>query len=152
MPSNGGAKVVSHSRFGADARSLRTPALEGPRQWARVLDNCRIGPWLWAGSGIRVAHVVGAAGFGEHLYLLKAQAGARLLQHGHEGQERVVVLQGSYVDGDCRYSIGDITENDHTRIHGLQATEDGPCVCLVATDGSLKFSGFARWIQILLRI
>jgi hypothetical protein len=68
-----------------------------------VLAGRRIGRWRWAGPGVRVAWLNDEAGEGEQLYLLKARAGSKLPDHGHEGAERVVVLEGAFVDGTERF-------------------------------------------------
>ena len=102
--------------------------------------------WRWAGKGMRIAHLQGRGGIGERLYLLKAEPGAALPRHKHQSVERVVVLQGAFLDGEERFERGDVSERDDADWHRPRATAEG-CTCLVATDGPLGMCGIARWVQ-----
>jgi putative transcriptional regulator len=118
----------------------------------RVLAGRRIGRWRWAGPGVRIAWLSDSAGVGEQLYLLKVRPGAALQPHGHEGRERVTVLKGAFLDGGERYGPGDLCESDSAHVHRPVVAPGGECICLVATEGRLRLSGVARWLQPILGI
>jgi len=118
----------------------------------RALAGRRIGKWRWAGPGVRMAWIPGAAGPGERLYLLHVQPGVSLPQHGHHGAERLIVLRGEFTDGDERFGPGDLQECDEQHLHRPVVSPHGDCLCLAATDGPLRLSGVARWLQPLLGI
>jgi putative transcriptional regulator len=71
--------------------------------------------------------------------LLYIPAGCAVPDHGHNGTELTLVLQGAFSDEVDRFGPGDIEvaneELDHTPIADLG--ED--CICLAATDAPLKF-------------
>ena len=95
---------------------------------------------------MRVVPLPEAAGVGEQAYLLVAQKGRGLPNHGHAGFERVLVLEGAFVDGAVRYGVGDISEREGDGLHAPVAG-DARCVCLVATEQPLAMSGPARVMQ-----
>lgn len=85
--------------------------------------------------------------------LLYIPPGQAVPDHGHNGLELTLVLQGSFSDESGTFGVGDIEVADkdveHTPIAG-----DGPaCICLAATDAPLRFSGFLpRVLQPIFRI
>jgi putative transcriptional regulator len=85
--------------------------------------------------------------------LLRIPAGQAVPDHGHQGTELTLVLQGAFFDGNKRYGRGDIDvaneETEHTPI--AEAGED--CICLAATDAPLRFRKLIpRLAQPFLRI
>ncbi len=103
------------------------------------------GWWLPAAPGLWFKPLSRRVDTGEKLYLLKAKAGVPLPEHGHNGYERLVVLKGTFGDHDGLYGPGDFAECDESTVHEPFAKTD--CVCLAATEGPLRFSGVARWVQ-----
>jgi len=73
--------------------------------------------------------------------LLFIPAGQAMPKHSHRGMEMTLVLKGAFRDEDGVFARGDIEianeEVDHTPV--AEPGED--CICLVATDARLKFSG-----------
>ncbi|MDG1458664.1 MAG: ChrR family anti-sigma-E factor [Pseudoprimorskyibacter sp.] len=85
--------------------------------------------------------------------LLYIPAGMAVPDHGHNGIELTLVLQGAFEDEDGRFACGDMevaTEDlQHTPIADI--SED--CICLAVTNAPLRFNSFLpRLIQPLLRI
>ncbi|MEM9844060.1 MAG: ChrR family anti-sigma-E factor [Pseudomonadota bacterium] len=74
--------------------------------------------------------------------LLFIPAGVAMPDHGHNGTELTLVLQGAYSDEHDRFSQGDIEiageDIDHTPV--ADTGED--CICLTATDARLRFHSF----------
>ncbi len=105
----------------------------------------RVGPGVWQHQ-IELAE----SNRGE-LRLIKVAAGQALPEHGHNGSEITLVLRGSYRDATGEYRAGDVAdlcdENEHSPI----ADPVEGCICLIATDGRLKFkSRIARMVQPLI--
>ncbi len=85
--------------------------------------------------------------------LLYIPAGQAVPDHGHNGLELTLVLQGSFADADGTFGVGDVEVADDAVEHTPVAGEGMPCICLAATDAPLKFSGFVpRMLQPIFRI
>jgi putative transcriptional regulator len=109
----------------------------GPRRW--------LTPNLWAA-------VVHAARIDDwRIFILHAPARTRIPSHGHVGGELIAVLAGDFSDGDT-YGPGDFAENAAGRDHELKVGANGPCTCLIAIQGELRWRGWAKLITPLLGI
>jgi len=85
--------------------------------------------------------------------LLYIPAGAAVPDHGHRGTELTLVLQGAFVDETDRFGPGDIEIADEEMDHMPVADIGADCICLAATDASLRFRGIGpRLAQPFLRI
>lgn len=85
--------------------------------------------------------------------LLYIPAGSELPDHGHQGKELTLVLQGAFVDGDERFARGDLEIADQEMEHTPVADIGDDCICLAATDAPLKFNKLVpRLAQPFLRI
>jgi len=73
--------------------------------------------------------------------LIRVGAGRRIPTHTHDGDELTLVLAGGFSDRSGRYARGDVCAADPSVEHRPVADADGPCVCLVVTEGRLRFSG-----------
>lgn len=82
------------------------------------------------------------------LRLLKIAPGKTIPVHSHTGQELTLILRGSYIDDLGRFQEGDIADLDSDIQHQPVADTAADCICLIATDAPLKFSGFfSRLLQ-----
>ena len=68
---------------------------------------------------------------------LKGAPCALVPEHGHEGLEAILVLRGSYVDGDRRYAKGDLALSRSAETHSPVAETDG-CLCFVVHERPSK--------------
>lgn len=75
------------------------------------------------------------------LRLLKIAPGTFMPSHGHSGSELTLVLKGSYSDELGRFSVGDVADVDPDITHQPVADTHEGCICLIATDGPLRFKG-----------
>ncbi|USE37197.1 ChrR family anti-sigma-E factor [Endozoicomonas sp. SCSIO W0465] len=75
------------------------------------------------------------------LRLLKIAPGTFMPSHGHSGSELTLVLKGSYSDELGRFSVGDVADVDPDMTHQPVADTHEGCICLIATDGPLRFKG-----------
>jgi putative transcriptional regulator len=73
--------------------------------------------------------------------LLAIAPGTTIPQHTHAGNELTLVLKGSYVDEIGRFKSGDIADLDTSVNHQPVTDTNEACICLVATDDRLRFSG-----------
>lgn len=87
-----------------------------PEAWVAHLDAPRLGGW--------------------RTYLFCAPAGTALPEHGHQGEELIVVLDGAFTDG-RQFGIGDFAENPHGFDHWMQVTPDGRCVAMISSAGPI---------------
>jgi putative transcriptional regulator len=85
--------------------------------------------------------------------LLYIPAGAAVPDHGHQGTELTLVLQGAFVDETDRFARGDIEVANEDLNHTPVADLGADCICLAATDAPLKFKGLLpRLAQPFLKI
>jgi putative transcriptional regulator len=82
------------------------------------------------------------------LRLIKVAPGQALPEHAHTGSELTLVLRGSYRDATGHYRAGDVADFTSDDSHAPIADPVEGCICLIATEGRLKFkSALARLIQ-----
>jgi putative transcriptional regulator len=125
--------------------ALDVPVMPAPRlDLEQILAR---GVWIPLGPNLAVKRLSRFADPGEKLVLIRAAAGQALPEHGHAGAERLVVLEGAFDDGIGRYQRGDLSERGPADRHQPVAEPGPTCLCLSATDGPLRLSGLARWLQ-----
>ena len=96
-------------------------------------------PWRRLGYGMQ--HIdLKLAGPGT-TRLLKIAPGISVPHHTHGGNELTLILQGSYADEIGRFCAGDVADLDDTVQHQPIVDTDQDCICLIATDAPLRFSG-----------
>jgi putative transcriptional regulator len=107
--------------------------------------------WRSLGFGAKQAILwSGAAG---SLRLLSIPAAQAVPEHGHRGLELTLVLSGAFADVTGLFKAADLEVADEDVGHTPRATEDGPCVCVAATDAPLRFRAFVpRLLQPMFRI
>jgi putative transcriptional regulator len=109
--------------------------------------------WRRLAPGIRHIEVKAQTAQGGSARLLRVAPATVVPHHGHGGTELTVILQGSYSDELGRFGPGDFAELDQDTKHQPLADTSEECVCLIATDAPLRFTGLvSRLLQPLLRI
>jgi putative transcriptional regulator len=106
-------------------------------------------PWRFLAPGVRhfeiLPHDILRGG---NLRMLRIGPGKCLPRHGHTGTELTLVLSGSYSDELGHYGSGDVGETDDAIVHEPVSGRDEDCVCVIATEGPLKFDSLvARTFQ-----
>jgi putative transcriptional regulator len=107
--------------------------------------------WRSLGAGIR-QQILSAGPHGS-VRLLYIPGGKAVPDHGHNGLEMTLVLQGSFHDQTGAYGRGDVQvvadDIEHTPV-----ADAGPaCICLAATDAPLRFTALIpRLLQGVFRI
>lgn len=110
-------------------------------------------PPRWKSLGLGVRQCILHAGAEGSVRLLHIPAGQAVPEHGHNGIELTLVLQGSFVDETDRFGVGDLEVADNDLTHVPVAGPGAPCICLAATDAPLRFKGLMpRLTQRLFRI
>jgi quercetin dioxygenase-like cupin family protein len=83
-------------------------------------------------------------------YLVTFAAGTRYPEHRHHGDERVLVLEGSYIDASGRVvAAGDEHHMTHGSRHGFKIPEEQACVAAVVHHGFRFMSPLlyaAQWL------
>ena len=107
--------------------------------------------WRGIGGGVRQAILpTSKAATARMLYI---PAGKAVPDHGHNGLEMTLVLQGAFADETARFGRGDIEIADEDLDHQPIAEPGADCICLAVTDAPLRFRAFLpRIAQPFLRI
>lgn len=133
----------------APSRASRAPGGDVPEPLKKF-----VGPsladveWRRAGPGVWFHSIPLSQHSTASLRLLKVAPGVALPDHGHSGSELTLVLQGAFTDEFGRYDIGDVVEMQEGAEHSPVAAPGADCICLVATEGPLRFQGIlARIVQ-----
>ncbi|WP_170479425.1 ChrR family anti-sigma-E factor [Ruegeria arenilitoris] len=85
--------------------------------------------------------------------LLFIPAGAAVPDHGHNGMELTMVLQGAFSDEVDHFARGDVEIADEDLEHTPVADMSEDCICLAVTDAPLRFNKLMpRLFQPFLRI
>jgi len=107
--------------------------------------------WKSVGGGVRQTLL--HAGNEGSVRLLYIPPGKAVPDHGHNGIELTLVLQGAFRDETGRFGVGDLEVADDSLDHTPVAELGAPCICLAATDAPLRFNSLIpRLLQPLLRI
>ena len=107
--------------------------------------------WRRVGGG--VSQMVLSTSKDATVRLLHIPAGTAVPDHGHQGTELTLVLQGAFVDATDRFAAGDVEVADEELNHTPVAEAGMDCICLAATDAPLRFNGFVpRMAQRLMGI
>lgn len=102
----------------------------------------RVGPGVWQ-------HSIPLSDNGRgDLRVIKVAPGQALPEHAHTGSELTLVLKGSYRDSTGHYRPGDVADMMGDASHSPIADPEEGCICVIATEGRLKFKGLiARFVQ-----
>jgi putative transcriptional regulator len=95
----------------------------------------------WRAIGLGVKQAVLPTSSDASARLLFIPAGAAMPDHGHEGIEMTMVLQGAFQDEDDYFACGDVEFADSDLHHTPIADIHTDCICLAVTDAPLKFKG-----------
>ncbi|MEM6477516.1 MAG: ChrR family anti-sigma-E factor [Pseudomonadota bacterium] len=107
--------------------------------------------WKRLGNGVKQAILPTSRD--ASVRLLYIPAGSEMPDHGHNGTELTMVLQGAYLDEDGRFARGDVEVANEEMEHTPVADIGEDCICLAATDAPLKFNSLIpRVAQKFLRI
>jgi putative transcriptional regulator len=120
--------------------------------WAERVGDFKIGRRRWIAPGIWTAHIHAPIQAGWRVFVLGVTAGGVVPAHGHDGAEYVHVYQGAFASKGRTYRAGDFLALDVEDVHALQVSQDGPCICLIASEAPLKWKGWLRFFQLWIGI
>lgn len=105
-------------------------------------------PWRRVAPGIRQFIFNRVSSERGSVRLFSIAPGTTIPHHSHGGTELTLVLRGSFSDEIGRFGPGDLADLDDSVSHQPVADTNEPCICLIATDERLRFTGmFSRLIQ-----
>lgn len=134
--------------FAAEPTYERVGIYPGP-----VMQALKGRPQRWKSLGMGVRQQILSSGDEGSVRLLYIPPGQAVPDHGHNGLELTLVLQGSFHDETGNYGPGDLEVADEELDHTPIADPGAPCICLAATDAPLRFRAFfPRLLQPLFRI
>jgi putative transcriptional regulator len=138
----------------ADAAAPSSPpAGDATMIYPTPLSHYPLGPWRWIGRGVRYRRVSVPREAGTHVFMLKAQPGAKLPRHSHSGPELTCVLKGAFRHDHGRYGPGDVEDADEAMEHRPRVESGEECICLVALQGHIRFAGaLGRLLQPFVRM
>lgn len=94
--------------------------------------------WRFMGPGMKQVRLWTGPD-GEKLWLLKAKGGTEIPEHGHNGNEFTLVLQGGYKVEDKHFGVGELEiAADDLEDHRPIIDEGEDCICLVVTEAPIK--------------
>ena len=100
--------------------------LQGKLRWGRLapgIEQC----------------VIHRSASGGWIRLFRSQPGSGVPMHTHSAEEFSTVLQGSYVDENGHFGVGDFCELNHEDSHHPVVDSDVPCIALIAVSGTIRF-------------
>ncbi len=107
----------------------------------------------WRPIGMGVKQAILATSRHASARLLSIPAGSAMPDHGHNGLEMTLVLQGAFQDDEDYFTRGDVEIADSDLEHTPVADIHEDCICLAVTDAPLRFKGFfPRIMQKIIRI
>lgn len=123
------------------AGSAPQPAMGLPRPLRAYVPSLDSLSWQRLAPGVRRVELLPRTASGGAAQLLRIAPGTALPHHGHGGLELTVVLSGHFADELGRYGPGDLAEVDGDTNHQPIADSHRDCICLIATDAPLRFTG-----------
>ncbi|MEL0438068.1 ChrR family anti-sigma-E factor [Phycobacter sp. K97] len=110
-------------------------------------------PPKWKPLGMGVRQSILSHGKNGSVRLLYIPGGQAVPDHGHNGLELTLVLQGAFSDETGQFGVGDMEIANSDLEHTPIADEGPACICLAATDAALRFRSFIpRLLQPVFRI
>lgn len=127
----------------APARRSQGSILPGPVQ-DYVGGDLEVVKWRSIGMGVKQAILPTSKDASARLLFIPA--GAAMPDHGHNGTEMTLVLQGAFQDEDGYFARGDVEVADSDLHHTPIADIHSDCICLAVTDAPLQFDGLIHKI------
>lgn len=134
--------------------AVQTPAAKASGVYpAPIMEALKNKPPRWRSLGLGLKQAIISADEGGSVRLLHIPAGQAVPDHGHNGMELTLVLQGSFSDETGSFGRGDLEIADEDLDHTPVADGGLPCICLAATDAPLRFHSLVpRLFQPIFRI
>lgn len=144
-----GAEALSGGLFDRLLDQLDAPAPAEPERAPRngiypgpLMDALKgsLPQWKSVGGGVKQCLIGGDRdGMSRLLFIPPGQA---VPDHGHNGLELTMVLQGGFSDDTGHFDVGDVEVADSDLDHVPTADPGPPCIVVAATNAPLKFNTF----------
>jgi putative transcriptional regulator len=126
---------------------------DAPENLPRFVKAYEFGRWRRIAPRIAVRPIRLPEPGPTRVFLLKAAAGTKVIEHAHTGLEMTCVLAGAFRREGERYGPGDFDFGDGDIRHEPRIEEGDDCVSLVALQGELRWRGLlGRLIQPFVRL
>jgi putative transcriptional regulator len=122
------------------AATPATRALLPAPVWPYVKGDLKNVAWRQRGPAIATAELVADRGK-RSTFLLRVKAGHPVPRHTHRGLELTLVLAGAYCDAANCFERGDLQVADPSINHQPIAQPGDDCICLVALEAPIWFTG-----------
>lgn len=96
-------------------------------------------PWQKLSAGMEQAVLLDTGVARARLF--RIAEGVAIPEHGHEGMELSLVLQGAFSDHAGHYRRGDVASADGETVHRPVVEGGETCLCLTVTDAPLYLTG-----------
>lgn len=146
------AATLARLDFAPEPAVVQTPAAVFPAPLRDYVGgDAEAVRWRSVGGGVRQAILkTSTAASARLLYI---PGGMAVPDHGHQGTELTLVLQGAFHDETDRFGRGDVEIADEDLEHTPTALPGEPCICLAVTDAPLRFNSLIpRLLQPFLKI
>jgi putative transcriptional regulator len=120
--------------------TAETRALLPAPVWPYIKGDLKNIAWRHRGPAIETAELIGERGK-RSAFLLRVKGGHPVPRHTHRGLELTLVLAGAYCDAANCFERGDIQVADPTIDHQPMAQAGDDCICLVALEAPIWFTG-----------
>jgi putative transcriptional regulator len=117
-----------------------TRALLPAPVWPYVKGSIGNLAWRRRSADVETADLVADSGR-RRAFLLRVKAGRPVPRHTHRGLELTLVLTGAYCDAANCFERGDLQVADPTMDHQPVARPGEECICLVALEAPIRFTG-----------
>jgi putative transcriptional regulator len=112
----------------------------------KFVKGYRFGAWRWVAPRVSLRPIILPEPGATRVFLLKSAANTGMLPHAHTGVEMTCVLTGAFSHEGGRYGPGDFDFGDESVHHEPRVEAGEDCVCLVAMQGELRWSGPIGWL------
>jgi putative transcriptional regulator len=124
----------------------RPPRAEAPEALPRFVRTYDFGPWRRVAPNVTMRPIQLPEPGPTRVFLLKAAAGTKMIEHAHTGFEMTCVLTGAFRHEGGRYGPGDFDLGDGSVHHRPQIEGGEDCLSLVAMQGELRWQGLLGWL------
>lgn len=131
---------------------MMTPAAKAgeignlPPGLPKFVKSYPFGAWRWVAPRVSLRPIILPEPGPTRVFLLKSAANTGMLPHAHTGIEMTCVLTGAFSHEGGRYGPGDFDFGDESVHHEPRVEAGEDCVCLVAMQGELQWSGLVGWL------
>lgn len=109
-------------------------------------------PWRRIAKGVSLYDVKLSPKAQGQVRIWRLAPGKETPEHGHGGTEITMILKGAYADRMGKFSRGDVEDLGDDVEHQPIATDDGECICMIASDAPTRFKKLLpRLLQPILR-